>query len=146
MQWAREAINEVGEYAASLKIELAVENVWNGMFYSPVELASFVDSFNNPFLGVYFDIGNVMNHQQWPPHWIELLGKRIKRVHVKDFKLSVGTLEGFCDLLDGDVPWKETMAALRSIGYDGTMTAEMLPPQADTLAKASKALDKILAM
>ena len=146
VQWAREAIDEVGAYAASLNIELAVENVWNGMFYSPLELASFVDSFKNPFLGVYFDIGNIVNHQQWVPHWIEILGKRIKRVHVKDFKLSVGTLDGFCELLDGDVPWKETMAALRAIGYDRTMTAEMIPPNADTLVRTSKALDKILAM
>ena len=146
VQWAREAIDEVGAYAASLNIELAVENVWNGMFYSPLELASFVDSFKNPFLGVYFDIGNIVNHQQWVPHWIEILGKRIKRVHVKDFKLSVGTLEGFCELLDGDVPWKETMDALRAIGYDRTMTAEMIPPNADTLVRTSKALDKILAM
>lgn len=146
MEWAREAVNILGEYAAALEIELSVENVWNGLFYSPLELASFVDSFVNPFIGVYFDIGNGMNHQQWPPHWIEILGKRIKRIHVKDFKLAVGTLDGFCDLCDGDVPWKETMDALRSIGYDRTLTAEMLPPDPTILQRTSLALDKILAL
>ena len=146
VEWAREAVQILGEYAANLDLELCVENVWNGLFYSPLELRDFVDSFQNPAVGVYFDIGNILNHQQWPPHWIEILGKRIRRVHVKDFKLSVGTLDGFCDLTDGDVPWKETMDALRAVGYDKTMTAEMLPPDATILDRTSKALDKIFAL
>ena len=65
---------------------------------------------------------------------------------IKDFKLSVGTLAGFCDLLDGDIPWNDTMAALRSIGYDKTITAEMMPPDPTLLDRTSKAMDKILAM
>lgn len=143
---AREAVSVLGEHAAVLGLELAVENVWNGMFYSPLELASFVDSFDNPAVGVYFDIGNVLNHQQWPPHWIEILGKRIKRIHVKDFRLSVGTLDGFCDLGKGDVPWKETIAALRAIGYDRTLTAEMLPPAPGLLERSCRAIEGFLAL
>lgn len=146
LQWAEEAVRELGDLAAELQVELAVENVWNGLFYSPMELMAFIDRINNPSVGVYFDIGNHLNHQQWPPHWIELLAHRIQRIHVKDFKLSVGTLEGFCDLLDGDVPWLETMQALRKIGYDRTMTAEMMPPDETLLQRTSLALDKILNM
>ena len=142
---AAEAVSELGEHAASLGVELGVENVWNGLFYSPVEFASFIDSFENPAVGAYFDIGNILNHQQWPPHWIEILGKRIRRIHVKDFKCEVGNLSGFCDLCDGDVPWAETIKALRAIGYDKTLTAEM-GAAPDVLEKTSKALDRILAM
>jgi len=142
--WAREAVGELGATAARVGVDLAVENVWNGLFYSPLELAEFVDSFRNPRVGVYFDVGNVLNHQQWPPHWIELLGARIRAVHVKDFKLSVGTLAGFCDLLAGDVPFPEIMAALRGIGYDGTLTAEMMPPDATLLERTSKAMERIM--
>lgn len=146
LQWAEEAVRELGDLAAELQVELAVENVWNGLFYSPVELRDFIDRINNPSVGVYFDIGNHLNHQQWPPHWIELLAHRIKRVHAKDFKLSVGTLAGFCDLLAGDVPWLETMQALHKIGYDRTLTAEMMPPDPTLLARTSQALDNILSM
>ncbi len=142
---AAEAVSELGEHAAGLGVELGVENVWNGLFYSPVEFASFIDSFENPAVGAYFDIGNILNHQQWPPHWIEILGKRIKRIHVKDFKCEVGNLSGFCDLCDGDVPWAETIKALRAIGYDKTLTAEM-GAAPDVLEKTSKALDRIIAM
>lgn len=144
--WAREAVEALGATAAAVGVDLCVENVWNGLFYSPVELAQFIDAIDNPRVGVYFDIGNVLNHQQWPPHWIEILGPRLRRVHVKDFQLSVGTLAGFCDLLAGDVPFAETLAALRAIGYDRTLVAEMMPPDPTLLARTSRALDEILAM
>ncbi len=143
---AREAVAELGCAAAEVNVILAVENVWNGLFYSPLEFASFIDSFQNPAVGIYFDAGNMLNHQQWPPHWIELLGKRIRRVHLKDFQLANGTLAGFCDLLAGDMPWEETMVALRKIGYDKTLTAEMMPPAPGLLEKTSVAIGQILAM
>lgn len=143
---AREAVTQLGRTASEVGVTLAVENVWNGLFYSPLEFASFIDSFQTPAVGIYFDAGNMLNHQQWPPHWIELLGKRISRIHLKDFQLANGTLAGFCDLLAGDMPWAETMAALHKIGYDKTLTAEMMPPAPGLLEKTSAALDRILAM
>ncbi|NLL84526.1 MAG: sugar phosphate isomerase/epimerase [Lentisphaerae bacterium] len=146
VEWAREAIATLGQTAAEVGVNLGVENVWNGLFYSPLEFAAFIDSFNNPAVGIYFDIGNMLAHQQWPPHWIEILGKRICAIHVKDFKLAVGTLEGFCDLLDGDVPFAEVMAALRAIGYDRTLVAEMMPPDPTILERTITALNKIVNM
>ena len=142
--WAREAVAELAKTAEEVGVDLGVENVWNGLFYSPMEFAAFIDSFDHPRVGVYFDIGNVLGHQQWPPHWIEILGPRIRAVHVKDFKLAVGTLAGFCDLLEGDVPFAEVMAALRAIGYDRTLVAEMMPPDPTLLERTSRALNKIV--
>jgi len=46
-------------------------------------------------------------------------GKRIKRVHLKDFKAAVGNANGFCDLLEGDVNWPEVIKALKEVGYNG---------------------------
>ena len=66
-------------------------------------------------------------------------------LHIKDFKKDVGTLAGFCDLLAGDVPWKATMAALRSAGYDKTLVAEMMPPDPTLLKRTKEAMDKIVA-
>ncbi len=144
--WAREAVAELGETATRVGVDLGVENVWNGLFYSPLELAQFIDSFNNPRIGVYFDVGNVMNHQQWPPHWIEILGPRIRAIHFKDFKMSIGTLHGFCDLLAGDVPFKPIMDALQTVGYQKSLVAEMIPYDPTLLNRTSKAMDKILAL
>jgi hexulose-6-phosphate isomerase len=146
VDWARHAARQLGPIAEKLDVELCLENVWNGMFYSPIEFAQFVDTIGMPRVGVYFDAGNVLGYHQHPPHWIEILGKRIRRVHIKDFKKDVGTLSGFCDLLAGDVPWQATMEALRAIGYDKTIVAEMMPPDATLLQRTKAAMDEIWKM
>jgi L-ribulose-5-phosphate 3-epimerase len=146
VEWARQAARQLGPVAEKVDVELCLENVWNGMFYSPLELADFIDTIGMPRVGIYFDAGNVLGYHQHPPHWIEILGKRIRRVHVKDFKKDVGNLSGFCDLLAGDVPWKATMEALRGIGYGKTVVAEMMPPDATLLGRTKAAMDKIWKM
>ncbi|MGH7213374.1 MAG: sugar phosphate isomerase/epimerase family protein [Tepidisphaeraceae bacterium] len=146
-KWAREAIKRLAETAEKVGVDLCVENVWNGLFYSPIEFAGLIDEFkSSPRVGIYFDVGNVLGLHQHPPHWINFLGKRIKRIHIKDFKTSIGNLSGFCDLTEGDVPWKEVMTALRNIGYDKTIVAEMMPPDETLLKRTKTAMDKIFAM
>jgi len=145
--WARQAALELVETAQRVNVDLCIENVWNGMFYSPLEFGQFIDDLGTTKnLGIYFDVGNVLGYHQHPPHWIEILGKRIRRVHIKDFKSSVGNLSGFCDLLAGDVPWKESMASLRKIGYDKTIVAEMMPPDETLLKRTHDAMKTIVRM
>lgn len=141
----REAINQMLPIAEALDVDLCMENVWNGFFYSPIELRDFVDSFESDKLGVYLDIGNLIGYQQYPPHWIELLNSRIKRVQIKDFQENfdwTGSFS-FCDLGVGDVPWKETVSALKSIQYKSTIIAEMLPWDETILSRTSVAMDQI---
>ena len=141
----REAINQMLPIAEDLNVDLCMENVWNGFFYSPIELRDFVDSFDSEKLGVYLDIGNLIGYQQYPPHWIELLNSRIKRVQIKDFKENfdwTGSYS-FCDIGAGDVPWNETITALNSIQYESTIIAEMLPWDETILSRTSLAMDKL---
>ena len=141
----REAINQWLPIAEDLNIDLCMENVWNGFFYSPIELRDFVDSFNSDRLGIYLDIGNLIGYQQYPPHWVELLNSRIKRVQIKDFQENfdwTGSFS-FCDIGAGDVPWGETIAALNSIQYKSTIIAEMLPWDETILSRTSVAMDQI---
>lgn len=144
----RAAIGQLLKVADRTGVELCLENVWNGLFYSPIEFAAFIDSFSTERLGVYLDVGNLIGYQQYPPHWIELLGHRIKRVHIKDFRHSFGWTGAysFCDLGGGDVPWPQTMAALQGIGYDKTLIAEMLPWDSQLLQRTSAAMDGLLAL
>ena len=131
--------------AEDLNVDLCMENVWNGFFYSPIELRDFVDSFDSDRLGVYLDIGNLIGYQQHPPHWIELLNSRIKRVQIKDFQENfdwTGSFS-FCDIGAGDVPWKETIAALEAIQYKSTIIAEMLPWDETILSRTSAAMDQL---
>jgi L-ribulose-5-phosphate 3-epimerase len=135
-------------FAEKSKVILTPENVWNKFLVSPLEMRAFVDQFHSPWLQAHFDIGNVMQYG-YPQDWILTLGPRIKRVHVKDYKLSNRTEQGrFVDLLEGDVDWKEVMTAFVKVGYRGFMSPEIShnPNEPDQLKKVSQALDKILSM
>jgi len=144
----RECVTQLLEAADRVGVDLCLENVWNGLFYSPIEFTGFIDSLGSERLGIYFDVGNVLGYHQYPPHWIELLGSRIKRVHFKDFshEFDWNGSYSFCELGEGDMPWKETIAALHSIGYDRTVVAEVLPYSPGLLARTSQFMDKILVL
>ena len=67
----------------------------------------------------------------------------IKRVHIKDFKLSIGTADGFVDLLEGDVDFSAIKKALAEINYDGFVTAEMIPFVPGRPQKTASAMKQI---
>jgi len=135
-------------WAEEAKVCLTVENVWNKFILSPMEMRTFLDQFHSPWIQSHFDVGNVMQYG-YPQDWILTLGPRIKRVHLKDYKLAKGYEQGkFADLLEGDVDWKAVMAAFVKVGYRGFMSPEIShdPNDPDKPRKVSEAFDKILAM
>jgi hexulose-6-phosphate isomerase len=134
--------------AERARVFLDPENVWNKFLLSPLEMRSFVDQFHSPWVGAHFDTGNVMQYG-YPEDWILTLGPRIKRVHIKDYKLSSRGEQGrFVDLWQGDVNWKAVMAAFVKTGYNGPLSPEIGRDrnQPDQLKQVSAALDKILAL
>jgi len=141
-QRASEAISQLVPVAEKLGVAIAVENVWNKFLLSPLEMREFIDNFNTSQVGVYFDVGNVLL-TGYPDQWIRILGPRIKRVHIKDFKLSVGNADGFVDLLEGDVDFEAVKQALSEINYDGYVTAEMIPFTPGRPEKTAAAMRKI---
>ena len=64
-----------------------MEEVWNKFLISPIEFARYVDSFKSPWVRAYFDVGNVLLFG-YSQDWIRTLGKRIVKVHLKDFKAT----------------------------------------------------------
>lgn len=142
-----ESLNELKKTAEELKINIGLENVWNKFLISPMEMKDFIDKIGSDFVGSYLDIGNTM-YMSYPEDWIRILGNRIKKVHFKDFRRSVGTLDGFVDLLAGDVNYPEVMKAFKEVGYDGWVSAEMIPNykyHTETIIyNTSKAMDAIL--
>ncbi|HEY3080163.1 MAG TPA: sugar phosphate isomerase/epimerase family protein [Chloroflexota bacterium] len=127
---------------------LAVENVWNKFLLSPLEMRRFVDELAHPLVQVYFDVGNVLAFG-YPEQWIDVLGRRIRRVHFKDFSTRVGNINGFVQLLEGDVAWPAVVAALRRVGYDSYVTSEVAPyrhAEGESAFAVSRAIDTILAL
>lgn len=141
-QRAGEALRQILPIAKETGVAICIENVWNKFLLSPLEMRDFIDSFNSKAVGAYFDVGNVLL-TGYPEQWIRILDHRIKRVHVKDFKCSVGTVEGFVDLLEGDVDFQTIKEALADIGYDGYVIAEMLPFEPGRPEKTAIAMKKI---
>ena len=148
--WDRvtDAFRQAIPAAERAQVVLTPENVWNKFLLSPLEMRAFVDQFHSPWLQTHFDIGNVMQYG-YPQDWILTLGSRIKRIHVKDYKLSTRGEQGhFAGLLEGDVDWKAVMAALVKVDYRGFLSPEIgyNPHEPDQLQNVSRQLDKILAM
>jgi hexulose-6-phosphate isomerase len=141
-QRAKEFVGKLVPMAEETGVSLCIENVWNKFLLSPLEMRDFIDSFGSDKVGSYFDVGNVLL-TGFPDQWIRILVNRIKRVHIKDFKKSTGTAEGFVDLLEGDVDFESVKKALAEIGYDGYVTAEMLPFESGRPEKTAKAMKKI---
>lgn len=144
---ALSALKELAPYAEELKVAIGIENVWNRFLLSPVEMAEFIDKIGSEYVGSYFDVGNVL-YLGYPEHWIKILNKRIKKVHFKDYRRAAGDLYGFVDLLAGEVNWPAVMTQFEKIGYDGWVTAEMLPPYTHypeaILYNTSKSMDYII--
>ncbi len=145
-QRSQESIRKALDTAEKTGVYICVENVWNKFLLSPLEMKRFVEELKSDYVGVYFDIGNVLVIG-FPEMWIRILGKLIKRIHLKDFKLSAGNATGFCDLLEGDVNWPEVMKALKDTGYDSYLTAETGPYKHSSDAvvyNTSLSIDRIL--
>ena len=141
-QRASEATSQLVPTAEKLGVTIAVENVWNKFLLSPLEMRDFIDNFDSNQVGVYFDVGNVLL-TGYPEQWIRILGSRIKRVHIKDFKRSIGTADGFVDLLEGDVDFVAVKKALAEINYDSYVTAEMIPYTPGRPEKTAVAMKEI---
>jgi L-ribulose-5-phosphate 3-epimerase len=127
---AKEAISKLAPVAEKLKVYLNIENIFfNGFLMTPDEMNRFVDHFQNEYVKIHFDTGNIMMFQ-FPEYWIPILGDRIKNVHLKEFtkKGTDFSLETFRPLLDGTTDWPAVIEAFDKIGYDGYLTFEYFHP------------------
>lgn len=123
---ASDAIGGLKKDIEASKVKVGLENVWNAFFTSPFDMCNFIDNLDSEYIGAYFDVGNVTAFSH-PHHWIEVLGRRIVKVHIKDFKRTSGINSGgaFVNLLEGSIDWKKVIKALKKAGYDGFVTAEL---------------------
>ncbi len=137
------ALREIAATAEQLRVKLAVEFVWNGFLFSPLEMKHFLDEVGSPYIGFYFDPGN-MAVFQYPHHWVRIVGEHIKMVHLKDWRGRA--LNGsWPALLEGEVDYVAMNRELRAIGYDGPMISEV-PPTVASFEETAAAIRKIIAM
>lgn len=121
-----EGVQSLIPVAEEVGVIMGIENVWNKVLTSIGEMQWFLSMCNSKFVGSYFDVGNALPFC-YPDQWIRSLSQYIVAIHFKDFKRSVGTADGFVDLCEGDVDFDAVISALNDIGFDGPVTAEMIP-------------------
>ncbi|MEM7384922.1 MAG: sugar phosphate isomerase/epimerase family protein [Verrucomicrobiota bacterium] len=143
---SRKAIQALIPLAASLGQPILFENVWNRMFYdhdgapeqSPQEFIDYVDSFNSPWVGMYYDIGNHWKYGQCG-EWIRAFGHRCVKLDVKGFSRQYNK---FTDIGEGDLPWDQVRKALDDIGFTGWATAEVGGGGVERLTKVRKQMEQ----
>ena len=131
--------------ARDLKVIVAVEEVWNKFLLSPLEFARYVDELDSPWLKAYFDVGNIVFYG-YPQDWIRTLGRRIVKIHLKDFSLDrPGERFAWKNVGEGDIDWVAVRKALADVGYDGYVTTEIAGGDAAYLKDVGARLDRFLA-
>lgn len=149
-QRCSQEIRKLIPLAASLGQMILVENVWNKMFYQhdapPDQNADafikFVDSFNSPWIGMYYDIGNHWKYGQ-PGDWIRAFGRRCVKLDVKGYSRADSK---FTEITEGDLPWEQVRKALDDIGYAGWATAEVKGGGLDRLTEVRQQMQKVFGL
>lgn len=129
-------------------IRILFENVWNMFLLSPLEAARYIDEFDSPVVGAYFDVGNVVNYG-WPEQWVRILGKRIGKLDIKEYSRKLRDKEGpgagfAAEIGDGDCDWPAVMQALAEINFSGWATAEVRGGDKDRLTEIKRRMDAVL--
>ena len=141
-------IKKVIPLAEDLQIDILMENVWNDFLTDPKETARFIDELGSERIGAYFDVGNAVRYSP-PVEWIPILGKRIKKLDIKEYALQddpADVRKGFgVELLEGDCNWPAVMDELEKIGFVGWGTAEIPGGGEERLAKIAMLMNKIFA-
>jgi hexulose-6-phosphate isomerase len=139
--WDRsiEEINKLLPLAEQLKMQILIENVGNGFCEDPQQFADYVDAIGNPWVGIHFDIGNHIRVSP-PADWIRVLGKRIKKLDVKDrTRSSERKLIG-----EGEADWPAVRQALGEIGYQGWVAAEVPGGDRERLTDVLDRMNRVL--
>ena len=139
---SQQQIKKLLPLAQQLKVVIAVENVWNKFLLSPLEFCRYIDEFKSPWVKAYFDVGNIILYG-FSQDWIRTLGKRIVKIHLKDFKFD-GKSTAWVPLREGQVNWAEVYKAFGEIGYQGAATVELPGGDEAYLKEVSRRVDLIL--
>ena len=128
-------------------VAIGLENVWNKFLLAPTEMRGLLDEVDHPLIGCYLDTANMLLYG-YAEHWVPIVGKRLLKVHVKDFKRGSGGGR-FCQLLDGDCNYPAVMRELRALGYDDYLTSEVSQderPADQTMADTALRMETIMTM
>jgi len=137
--------------AEKAKVPIAIETVWNNFILKPEQMVKYVDQFESPWVGAYFDISNMIKYGVPPAEWVRKLGKRMLKFDFKGYSKALAKEKGNdgagfgAKIGEGDENWPEVLKAVAEVGYKGEyFTAEVGGGGEERLMDISKRMDKIL--
>ena len=146
-EWTVAALRALIPACERSGVGLGLENVWNKFILSPLEMRGILDEVGHPLIGCYLDTANMLLYG-YAEQWVAIVGRHIRKVHVKDFKRERGGGR-FCQLLAGDCNYPAVMRELRALGYDDYLTSEVSRGErgeGQTMADTAARIDEIIGM
>ncbi len=133
-------VKKVLPLAEELKVKVCIETVWNNFITKPEQLIEYVDSFQSPWVGAYFDCSNMLKYEVPAATWIRKLGKRMVKFDFKGYHMK----NSWCKIGEGSEDWPEVLTALADIGYDGWATSEVGGGGEDVLKDVAARMKRVL--
>lgn len=142
--WSRsqDEIRKVIPQAKEKNVKIAIEVVWNNFITKPEQLVKYVDEFNDPIVGAYFDISNMIKYGVPPADWIRALGPRMLKFDFKGYSNE----KKWVDIGDGDENWPEVLKALAEVGYNGWATSEVAGGGEKELRDVAERMNRVLGL
>ena len=86
-----------------------------------------IDRIGSPLVGACVDTGHANINGTDVPEMIRLYGDKLKALHIQDNFGKIGPIYEDLHMLPtcGRIPWQDVFAALREVGYEGTLNMEI---------------------
>jgi len=140
--WERSAaeIRKAIPQAQDANCKIAIEVVWNDFITTPEQLVKYVDQFESPTVGAYYDCSNMLKYGVSSADWIRALGPRMLKFDFKGYSHK----NKWVAIGEGDENWPEVLKALSDVGYAGWATAEVGGGGRDVLTDVYQRMDRVL--
>ena len=135
-------IRKVIPQASDAGVKIAIEVVWNDFITTPEQLIQYVDDFDSPAVGAYFDCSNMLKYGVPPATWIRMLGKRMLKFDFKGYSHA----NKWVPIGEGDEDWPEVLRALDDVEYHGWATAEVAGGGEKELRDVAARMNRVLGL
>ena len=120
--YVAELLRVLGTIAEGFGVTLVVET--NGVYANTKRLKKLLDNVGSKGVAALWDMHHPYRHMhETPAETVKNLGSYIRYVHAKDSVIRDGKVE-YRFIGEGDMPIREMLDRLRSIGYDGFISLE----------------------